>query len=269
MRESYQILFFILSVYWGLQFRLKPAKNALIFFVLSALIMGFFHIALILYILFLIPLVLLWFPKQIYNFIKSKWYFSKKKILIISIILFLTIGTLIIGMLTNITGLDALKSFFLGKGLEYAIKHRTILLFQIAPDARANYGIMLDKSSLGALLKTTSLAYVYYLFAPFPWQITNWLDVYAFTESLLRFILILYSLISWYQAKGLQRSIWGLLLIIYFSMTLLWSTGTVNYGTSIRHHLLTNWIIVLLGGPGLIKFIVKQVESRFLSHENI
>jgi len=177
MRESYQILFFILSVYWGLRFRLKPAKNALIFCVLSALIMGFFHIALILYILFLIPLVLLWFPKQIYNSMKSKWYFSKKKILIISTILLLTIGVMMIGMLTNITGLDAFKSFFSGKGLEYAIKHRTILLFKIAPDARANYGIMLDTSSLGALFKTTSLAYIYYLFSPFPWQITNWLDV--------------------------------------------------------------------------------------------
>jgi hypothetical protein len=121
----------------------------------------------------------------------------------------------------------------------------------------------MDMSSLGSLIKTASLVYIYYLFAPFPWQITNWLDIYAFTESLLRFILILFSIISWYRVKGLQRSIWGLLLIIYFSMTLLWSTGTVNYGTSIRHHLLTNWIIVMLGGSELIEFLAQQYRRIF------
>ena len=135
---------------------------------------------------------------------------------------------------------------------------------KVAPDARANYGIMLDTSSLWSLIKTTSLAYIYYLFSPFPWQINNCLDVYAFAESLLRFILILFSITSWYRAEGIKRSIWGLLLVIYFSMTCLWAMGTVNYGTSIRHHLLTNWIIVILGGPVLIDFVLRQFRKKSL-----
>jgi len=52
-------------------------------------------------------------------------------------------------------------------------------------------------------------------------------------------------------------------LIIYFSMTLLWSTGTVNYGTSIRHHILSNWIIIIAGGSRLIEFLVKQYRRIF------
>ena len=263
LRESYQILFFMLAVYRGLRFHLEPTKGAMIFCVFSAIIMGCFHKALILYMLFLLPLLFLWFPKQVSSSPDSRWRFTRKRFIIISAILILIIGILIIGVLLKIQGLEVLASVFSGKGLKYAVDYRTILMFEIAPDARANYGIMLDTSSVGSLIKTASLIYIYYLFAPFPWQITNWLDVYAFTESLLRFILILFSIISWYRAEGLQRSIWGLLLIIYFSMTLLWSTGTVNYGTSIRHHILSNWIIIIAGGSRLIEFLVKQYRRIF------
>jgi hypothetical protein len=46
-------------------------------------------------------------------------------------------------------------------------------------------------------------------------------------------------------------------------MTFLWAIGTVNYGTSIRHHVLTNWIIIILGGLGLIDFVVRQFRKIF------
>ena len=263
LRESYQILFFMLAVYWGLRFYLEPTKGAMIFCVFSAIIMGCFHRALILYMLFLLPVLFLWFPKQVSSSPDSRWRFSRKRFIVIGAILILIIGVLIIGVLLEIQGLGALASVFSGKGLKYAADYRTRLMFEKSPDARANYGIMLDTSSLGALIKTSSLVYIYYLFAPFPWQVTNWLDIYALTESLLRFILIIFSLIYWYKADGVKRRIWGLFLIIYFSMTFLWSTGTVNYGTSIRHHLLTNWIIVIAGGSRLIEFLVQQYRRIF------
>jgi hypothetical protein len=213
--------------------------------------------------LFLLPALFLWFSKQVSSSPDSRWRFSRKRFIVIGAILILIIGILIIGVLLEIQGLEALTSVFSGKGLKYAVDYRTILMTAQAPDARANYGIMYDTTSFGSLIKTISLAFIYYLFAPFPWQITNWLDVYAFAESLLRFILILFSIISWYRAEGLQRSIWGLLLIIYFSMTLLWSTGTVNYGTSIRHHILSNWIILIAGGSRLIEFLSQQYRRIF------
>jgi hypothetical protein len=263
LRESYQILFFILAVYWGLRFHLEPTKGAMIFCVFSALIMGLFHKALILYMLFLLPVLFLWFPKKISRFPESRWIFPRKRFIIIGAILILIIGILIMGVPSEIQGLEALSSVFSGKGLKYAVDYRTKLMTVQAPDARANYGIMLDTSSVGSLIKTTSLAYIYYLFAPFPWQVTNCLDIYALTESLLRFILIIFSLIYWYKAEGVKRRIWGLLLIIYFSMTFLWAMGTVNYGTSIRHHILTNWIIIILGGPSLLDFVVKQFRRIF------
>ena len=267
LREPYQILFFMLSVYWGLRFQLKHTKEAIIFCVFSALIMGFFHRALILYVLFLLPVLFLWFPQEISSSLSNRWRFSKWRLITVSLVLFLIVGILIIGVLINIEGLGPAVSVLSGKGLQYAAEYRARLIFEKAPDARAKYGIMLDTSSLGSLIRTTSLIFFYYLFAPFPWQVTNWLDLYGVAESLLRFVLIVFSIVSRYRTDGVQRRIWGLFLIIYFSMTFLWAMGTINYGTSIRHHLLTNWIIIILGGPGLIDFVVRQFKRILPAYE--
>jgi len=248
----------MLAVYWGFRFHLKPTKGAMIFCVFSAIIMGCFHRALIIYMLFLLPVLFLWFPQQVSSSPDSRWRFSRKRFIVIVAILILIIGILIIGVLLDIRGLEALGSVFSGKGLKYAADYRTRLMFEESLDARAKYGIMLDTSSPISLMKSVWLIYIYYLFAPFPWQITNWLDIYAFTESLMRLVLIVISIMCWYRAEGIKRRTWELLLIIYFSMTFLWAMGTVNYGTSIRHHLLSNWIIVILGGSGLIDFVVRQ-----------
>jgi len=45
--------------------------------------------------------------------------------------------------------------------------------------------------------------------------------------------------------------------------------GTVNYGTSIRHHVLTNWIVIILGGPVLIDFVVRQFRKIFPAYKTI
>jgi hypothetical protein len=82
-------------------------------------------------------------------------------------------------------------------------------------------------------------------------------------------VLIFFSILFWFRAEGIQRRIWGLLLVIYFSMTFLWAIGTVNYGTSIRHHVLTNWIIIILGGPVLIDFVLRQFRKKSATLKNI
>ena len=258
LRESYQILFFMLSIYWGLRFHLKPAKGAMTFCIFSALIMGLFHKALILYALFLVPVLFLFFPQQISGSLSNRWCFSKRRWIFFGLALIIVVGIFIIGDLNNVKGLGVTGAFLSGKGLKYAMEYRINLMFVHLSNARADYDIMLDVSSVFSLMKSVWLIYIYYLFAPFPWQVGNWLDIYGAAESLLRFLLITFSIVSWYRTDGVQRRIWGLLLVIYFSMTFLWAIGTINYGTSIRHHVLTNWIIIILVGPGLIDFMVKQ-----------
>lgn len=269
LRESYQILFFMLSVYWGLRFHLKPAKGAMIFCVFSALIMGFFQRALILYALFLVPVLFLWFPQQISGFLSNRRCFPKRRLITVSLLLILIIGALIIGIQFKVGGLGPVEAFLSGEWLKYAEEYRARGIEKSSSYARAIYGITLDVSSPISLMKSVWLIYIYYLYAPFPWQVTNWLDIYGAAESLIRFLLITFSILFWFRTKGIQRRIWGLFLVIYFSMTFLWAMGTVNYGTSIRHHVLTNWIIIILGGPGLIDFVARQFILIFPAYKTI
>ena len=263
LRESYQMLFFMLSVYYGIKYRFASNIRYFMFCIFSALLMALFHKALILYAFFLLILFFLWTLKKNPEDKTKKSIFLRKGFIFAGVIFLIILGTMVISDLFDIKGFEVIRSVFSGETLEYAARYREKLLYVWGSGARANYGIMLNISSIGAFIKSGSLIYFYYLFAPFPWQITNWLDVYAFVESLLRLIFIIFSVNFYYHAKGYQRDIGGLLLIIYFSMTLLWAFGTMNYGTSIRHHLLTNWIIFVLGGSVLLELINQQYKRHF------
>lgn len=256
LREPYQILFLMLSIYWGLQYNLKSSKVSLLLCIIFAFLMGIFHKALIFYSLILLFAIFLLFP-VIFSFLSgNKFQLPKKQIFYFVIITLFILGILQTAIYYNIPDSDILQSVFSGKAISRAVLYREDLLFKIAPDARANYGIILDTSSLPQFVKSTVLIYFYYLFAPLPWQVSNWLDVYACAESIFRFILIWFSILFWYREKDIQkRSIWSLLLFIYFSMTFLWAMGTINYGQSIRHHLLSTWIIIVLGTYGFFDFL--------------
>jgi prepilin signal peptidase PulO-like enzyme (type II secretory pathway) len=118
---------------------------------------------------------------------------------------------------------------------------------------RASYGIVVDNSSYPAAVYSIIKIYIHYLFAPFPWQVGGLSDLYASMESIMRMILIYFSVKQWCYAKDSQRRLLGLMLILYFSMTFMWSLGTTNYGTSIRHHMLSWWVIVIVGIPPLME----------------
>ncbi len=143
-----------------------------------------------------------------------------------------------------------------GEGLDYVERY-----LDSSVRARATYGVLLDTSSWVSLALTSIPTIVYYLFAPFPWQVHNVVDLYAAFESVLRLVLIVFSVKAWRDAKGPARRICGFLLLLYFSMAFLWALGTINYGTSIRHHMVHFWIIVVLGVPPLMVFIKRMART--------
>jgi len=66
------------------------------------------------------------------------------------------------------------------------------------------------------------------------------------------------AMVAWYKTKGREQKQVAFLLLIYLMMSALWSLGTINYGTSIRHHLVSYWILVLLLGASFHHFIKNQ-----------
>jgi hypothetical protein len=128
--------------------------------------------------------------------------------------------------------------------------------------ARTTYGIMLDTSSVLGVVKTISVIFAYYMFAPFPWQVESGVDIGALLESMLRFVLLFSAVYSWRRSSGEVRSYYLFLIMVVLGLEFMWALGTINWGTGIRHHVPGYGVIVLLGAPGLILFVQDKVFGR-------
>jgi len=248
MRESYQLLFFMLSVHLGITMQLKGKFNAyFILCVLSALAMACFHDVLIVYSVLMVVLFFVWdLRPSAYS-----WRIKKLHLLAVVVVPSLLACVMVFSE-TSVPGNFVIKKLMNNElwGVVIGFRNGTML------DAgRASYGIILDNSSLFTIIYSSLKMYMYYMFMPFPWHVIKIVDVYAACESFMRMTLIYFALKHWRNAYGVTKRAVSLLLILYFIMTIMWAVGTTNYGTALRHHMLTWWILALLGIPLLIEKI--------------
>ena len=242
MREAWQVLFFLLTLYLSLQLRVAPSLFKAVCISLSGLALGLLHNGLFVYSLALVGWSLYWGASGRWKDTGYKKALIRTGILVTASIVFggwLYVG----GEIGGISG--AIRS---GEVMNYTETYRE----RGEQDAAANYQVRVDGSSPITLALSGSLAFVYYQFAPFPWQVRRVIDVYAALEALLRFLLILYMLKLWWRARGEQRQRYTYLMLSYISLEFLWSLGTANWGTAIRHHIIAYGPLVLLGTPGLV-----------------
>lgn len=255
LRESYEIFFFMLAVYFGIKMYGKKSMKVNFFFMLvSTFLMGVFHPGLKAYVVFMVALFMVWTPNP-----SSGWLKVKRSNLMIVFAMLVSLAAILfasksghihLGSLNLVPseGLFNVVSDFRGKSLHHVPTYTS----------RAFYFIPLDFSSVFATVYTFSSMYIHFLFAPFLWQISGIKDFGGFLESMSRMVLIYCSVKHWHQAHGLQRRLLGLMLVLFFSMSFLWSLGTTNYGTAMRHNLLAWWIISIAGTPMLMRML-----SRF------
>ena len=242
LRESYQIFFFMLTVYFGVKMLIKSGINAnLIALILFSLVLGIFHHGLLIYAAFLILVFFIWTLRPTTCFENVK-----KTRLITWLVIPLLLEVLIILSQMDIIGSAALNRIVNSGWLEAVAEFREGL---IRVPGRTTYGNFFDISSPVMVAYSSLKLYVYYLFAPFPWQFQNMMDVYAGMESTLRLILIVFMVKQWRNTYGPQRRLFGLMVFLYFSMTFLWAMGTTNYGTALRHNMLSWWILAITGVP--------------------
>ena len=245
LREAWQVLFFMQSVYCLLRFRQNARPDALFWGVSSALMMGWLHNGLIVYALILVPYAL-------FSRLGIRSSPSLQRVLGICLT-----GTVAAGLAAAIlTGslphAPTLKALAAGDALDYAANYR-----QGGHEARTDYGVMLDASSPAAFAMSLPLAYVYYMLAPFPWQIRTALDAFAALDAWFSIALLFFAFKGWRSLPpgNLSRT-YRFLIVLYFLMSLLWSMGTSNYGTAIRHHLVPMWILIVLGIPPLFNRMI-------------
>ena len=245
LREPYQVFFFMLAVYFGVKMHTKGWPNAyFIALILSALGMGWFHRALLVYAVFLVLIFVVWSLRPATRL----WNIKKLRLAGFMIIPFLLMSMVVASRL----GLNEFSIFSYLLNQNWLDLVSTFRANSINLYGRTTYGISLDPTSSYMLVYSGLKLYVYFLFAPFPWDIGSLKDLYAGMESIMRMILIYFSVKQWCNACGIQRRLLGLMLILYFSMTFMWALGTTNYGTAMRHHMLSWWIIVIVGLPPLM-----------------
>ena len=239
LREPWQALFFLLFLYWTIRLWKRPGILILLFMLMSAFCMGSLHAALAKYAIYLIVISLLWYIFSLKTRVRWPLY-----------IRILFAGLFITCLIISLQKIELFMT------LEEAVKDgastRKALL---SYDTRTNFSSILDTSSVHGIVTTVPMAFVEYMFAPFPWQVENVKDVCAWLESILRFVLLFFALFSWRRSSSEVRSCYFFLLIAVLGMELIWSLGTANWGTAVRHHVPGYSVIVLLGAPGLILFM--------------
>lgn len=241
MRESWQILFFMQSAYCLLRFRLSARPDALLWGMLGGVLMGCLHKGLIIYILFMIPLAL-------FSRIGKISVLTLQRVLGIAMTATVTAGLVAAVATNSLPNTPTLAKFTQGEGMEYASTYRE----RAGKGARAEYDVKLDASSPVAFAMTLPLVYVYYMLSPFPWQIRTGLDLFGALDAWLRMLLLFFALTALRSPpRQAPPGVPRFLILLYFSMSILWSMGTINYGTSIRHHIVPYWILIVLGVPPL------------------
>lgn len=103
--------------------------------------------------------------------------------------------------------------------------------------ARAFYKERIEiKKSLG-FLPFLFVSFFQYLFEPIPWHISAVVDFEAVFENILRALLIWMAITGFRKLRSDMRISVAFIFISYIFIEVLWSLGTINWGTSIRHHI--------------------------------
>ena len=261
LREPLQLSLLIVSVYFGLKMRVSSENKLInfIFLLLFSFASGLFHKGIFVFAIILIFLFLVWDVSDIRD-IKRKYTINKYRLLTLALTPFLIFVFFYLASNSDITGAEIYRKLLNLDFLESIANHRTY-----TPIGRASYNITFDYSSFLMLLYSSFLIYINYLFSPFPWQISSIPDFYAMSEALLHLILIYYSIKLLIRKSAQKHKLLVLMLIFFFFITLIYSFGTTNYGTGVRHKMLSWWLIVLTGGPLLfesLSIFIKKVNSN-------
>jgi hypothetical protein len=140
----------------------------------------------------------------------------------------------------------------------------------VASRGRANYLSNITPKSFFDLIWQTPIRIIYFLFAPFPWQITSKIDLIAFFDGLLYFILIISSIfgIKKIWSENTKIGLFSILILLMFLITFGW--GVSNYGTAIRHRSKIAWLLIIIASPVIYSFftIINKKLFKNYVHQN-
>ena len=251
LREPYQLLFVNLALYSVLQIYLnKSATHWLVLF-FAMIGMGVLHGALLAYGLFTVVAALgLLTLRGRKSFSLIKLSFAMP---LVALIVFYGLS-----LFTSV-------SYKLDEGLAVAVV--TYQQGSLGIDARTNYKDSVEISGLAGLLLFTPVSLFQYLFEPVPWRISSVTDVVALLENSLRAWLIWKALVCLRNPPAERRRLVFFVFFSYMVIELIWSLGTINWGTAIRHHIPSIGLLVVAAFAYSANKMVSPIKSRAAKRE--
>jgi len=243
LREPFQLLAFTAMVYCAL----RPARGSsrlgwLLAAAAAGLALGMFHAAMLVYAAIAVVLLALWPSGR-----ASAYGWRVRTAALAALAAVAAVG--VVGW-PNLHIRPGDDLFALAqRDVVHSLK--TYRAGVASGEPRSAYGVDLEYTSVPAFAGSLGSLYAHYLFAPFPWQISAPRDLLAAAESLLRLVLLVLAVRMLWRGVPPGRRTVALLLLLYAGMTLTWTLGTTNYGQALRHHLLSNWLLLLIAGPAL------------------
>lgn len=226
LRESWELLLFM-SVFWFL-LNILDKKNILLnlLIVVFVCFIGMKLHYVFKYILYIIvPFVL-----TIYSVLNMKTKKRRRRILLFLIVLSLMVSMVLV------------KPYL-------SAKYDIIIRESALPTTHTGY---ISPQSVDSLWLPVIL-FMHYMASPFPWEIHNLVDLVSFGCSLLRLILLIFSIKNILNEKRYDVKLKKFILLLFcISVAFIYAQGVAAYGTAFRHQLLTYWGLVILGVPTLI-----------------
>jgi len=244
LREPFQLLFVNLALYAALKIYFHRSIAHWPFLLLAAVGMGALHGALLATGIFMIAGTLLLLTTR------NKKGVSFIKVVLVTpiVILCLFYGFL---LFTSISYSSVTED-----GLSLAVQ--TYQEGTMAADQRAGYRTDIEINGLGELIISIPSFLFQYLFEPMPWKIGSIVDIVALLENMLRFWLIwnvLKYLVGSYHNKTMfvahnyfvHKRFILFMFLSYLLIETLWSLGTSNWGTAMRHHVPSLGLLLVVG----------------------
>lgn len=240
LRESLMTFSMVFSIYLFIRYIQEEKKMLFFFSGVSFLALSVMHIAHTLYSFFFI------FTNTLFSLLSPS---KKKYYIFIYVITFMVLSFLFL-VNSKTAGIrnwtDFLGNGFLSNVVEYRKNHVTT---RATYDTIENYKIS-NKNYIGVNIFILTFNY---FFKPFPADVDNVSDLYAFFESVMRIFFITFSFFSFCKKK----KEYFYMTIIYFSINFIWALSTSNYGTALRHHGVSYFLLFIIGLNGLKNFLEK------------
>jgi hypothetical protein len=246
LREPFQLFFVNLAIYAALKIYLK--KSSVHWFILFFAVtgMGVLHGALMVFGLSIIVAIMILLG------LRGRNGFS--------LVTFTYFAPLIALILIYGISFFTSVAYNLDDGLGVAVEN-----FQqgaLGTDARANYKDNVGINGFSGLLLFIPSSLFQYLFEPMPWRISTAADMVLLLENILRAWLICKALIGLLNMPVQGRRPVIFIFFCYLALETIWSLGTINWGTAMRHHLPSTGLLVIVAFVYSSQKKGVQVKSR-------